>query len=51
MSLLQKWLAGMVALGAIYLVATNPDAIYKGASAFRNATAGSIVDITTGGKK
>lgn len=50
MTLAQKWLAWLVGLGALYLVTAKPDAIYKGAQAFRSATAGSIVDVTTGGK-
>jgi hypothetical protein len=50
MSLLQKWLAGLIALGAGYLVFTNPNAFYKVAQGARSLTAGSIVDVTTGGK-
>lgn len=51
MTLLQKWLAGLIGLGALYLVGTNPDGFYKAASGVRQLTAGSIVDVTTGGKK
>lgn len=50
MTIVQKWLAALVGLGALYLVVTKPDAIFKGAQAFRSATAGSVVDVTTGGK-
>lgn len=48
MSLVQKWLLGLVSLGAGYMVLANPDALVKGANAFRSVTAGSIVDVTTG---
>jgi hypothetical protein len=41
---------GLLGLGAGYLVFTNPDAFYKAATGFRSLTAGSIVDVTTGGK-
>lgn len=50
MTLLQKWLAGLIGLGAGYLVLTNPNGFYKAASGLRSLTAGSIVDVTTGGK-
>lgn len=50
MPLLQKWMLGLLGLGALYLVAANSSAIYKGAQAFRSVTAGSIADVTTGGK-
>jgi len=50
MTLVQKWMLGLIALGAGYLVVTNPNGFYKAATGFRNLTAGSIVDVTTGGK-
>jgi hypothetical protein len=50
MSLLQKWMMGLLGLGAGYLVFTNPNAFYKAATGFRSLTAGSIADVTTGGK-
>lgn len=49
-SLLQKWMLALVGLGAGYLVFTNPNAFYKAATGLRSLTAGSIVDVTTGGK-
>jgi hypothetical protein len=49
MTLLQKWMLSLIALGAGYMVAANPDAFYKAATGFRSLTAGSIVDVTTGG--
>ncbi len=50
MPLLQKWLLGLTLLGAGYLVFTHPNAFYKAANGLRSLTAGSIVDVTTGGK-
>lgn len=50
MSLIQKWMMGILGLGALYLVAANPDAFYKGAKGFETLTAGSVVAVTTGGK-
>jgi hypothetical protein len=50
MTLVQKWLTGLIALGAGYLVFTNPNGFYKAAQGLRSLTAGSIVDVTTGGK-
>lgn len=50
MSLIQKWLLGLTMLGAGFLVAQNPNAFYKAASGIRSLTAGSIVDVTTGGR-
>lgn len=51
MPLAQKWAAWLVGLGAGYLVLTNPDSFYKVASGLKNLTAGSVVSVTTGGKK
>ena len=50
MTLVQKWMLALVGLGAGFLVFTNPEGFYKAASGFRSLTAGSIVDVTTGGK-
>jgi hypothetical protein len=50
MSLLQKWMLGLVGLGAGFLVLTNPNGFYKFATGARQLVAGSIVDVTTGGK-
>jgi hypothetical protein len=40
----------LVGLGAAYLVITNPNGFYKAATGIRSLAAGSIVDVTTGGK-
>ena len=50
MTIVQKWLAGMIGLGALYLVVANPEGFYKATTGLRKLTAGSIVDVTTGGK-
>lgn len=51
MTLLQKWLLGLLGLGALGLVVAKPDAVYKVGSGIRNATAGSVADIINAGKK
>lgn len=50
MGLAQKWTLGLIALGAFYLVVTNPNGFYKATQGLRQLTAGSVVDVTTGGK-
>ena len=50
MPLAQKWLGWLVGLAAFGLVLANPNAFYKGATAIRNVTAGSIQDVTSGAK-
>lgn len=50
MPLLQKWLLWLVVLGAGGMVLAKPEAAYKLMSGARQLTAGSIVDVTTGGK-
>jgi hypothetical protein len=47
----QKWLGGLTALGALYIVVVNPRGFASGAAALQKLTAGSIVSISTGGKK
>lgn len=51
MSLVQKWVMGLMVLGAGYMVLANPNSFYKATQGIRQLTAGSIVDVTTGGKK
>lgn len=51
MTLLQKWIMGLMALGAGYMVLANPNSFYRATQGIRQLTAGSIVDVTTGGKK
>lgn len=48
MTIVQKWIAALVGLGAGFLVLTNPDGAYRVAQGARSLIAGSIVDVTTG---
>jgi len=50
MTIVQKWMLALVGLGAGFLVITNPNGFYKAATGIRSLVAGSIVDVTTGGK-
>lgn len=50
MGVVQKYMLWLVGLGAGYLVITNPNSFFKVATGIRSVTAGSIVDVTTGGK-
>lgn len=47
----QKWLMGMVGLGALYLVVTHPAGAYKVASGIKNLVGGTETEIITGGKR
>jgi hypothetical protein len=48
MALAQKWLLGLIGLGAGLLVFSNPDAVYKVSKGFEQLTAGSVVAVATG---
>jgi hypothetical protein len=50
MPLAQKWILALVGLGAGFLVLTNPNGFWKFTQGTRSLVAGSIVDVTTGGK-
>jgi len=50
-STLQKFLMAMSALGAGFLVVSNPAGVAAAGSAFKNIVGGTITQITTGGKK
>jgi len=41
----------LIGLGAGYLVIANPNSFYKATQGIRQLTAGSIVDVTTGGRR
>ncbi|MDB4872534.1 MAG: hypothetical protein JWL97_3538 [Gemmatimonadales bacterium] len=41
----------MSGLGALFLVVSNPNGVYKAAQAGRTLIGGTTVDIITGGKK
>jgi hypothetical protein len=48
---LQKWLLGLIGLGALYLVVTNPQGVYRAAQAGKNLIGGSETQIITGGRR
>jgi hypothetical protein len=50
-STLQKWLMGLIGLGALYLVVVNPNGFYKAATGVKQVVGGSETQIITGGKK
>lgn len=46
MSVVQKWLSGLLALGALYIVASNPTGItagFKAAQGFISGTEGTAI--------
>jgi hypothetical protein len=51
MSTIQKWLMGLLGLGALYLVVTNPNGFYKAAQGVKQVVGGTETQIITGGKK
>ncbi|MEU9022341.1 hypothetical protein [Actinomadura sp. NPDC048394] len=51
MSVLQKWLSGLIGLGALYLVVTNPNGVYKAATGLRQLIGGTEADVISGGKR
>jgi hypothetical protein len=48
---LQKWLMGLIGLGALSLVLTNPQGFYSATNGVRQLVGGSIADVQTQGKK
>jgi hypothetical protein len=51
MTTAQKWLMGLIGLGALYLVVTNPAGAYKAAQGAEQLIGGSETSIITGGNK
>lgn len=51
MTTVQKWLTGLLGLGALYLVVTNPTGFYKAATGVQRLIGGTETQIITGGKK
>ncbi len=51
MSTVQKWLTGLIGLGALYLVVTNPQGFYKAAQGVQKIVGGTETQIITGGKR
>lgn len=47
---IQKWVLGMVALGAGYLVFTHPQGFYSAAKGVEKVVGGTETQIITGGK-
>jgi hypothetical protein len=51
MTTVQKWLMGLIALGAGYLVFTNPQGFASAATGVEKVVGGSEIGIITGGKR
>lgn len=51
MSTIQKWMMGLLGLGALYLVVTNSTGFFNASKGIRNVVGGTESDIITGGKK
>jgi hypothetical protein len=47
---LSKWLMGLIGLGALFLVVTNPEGAYKAAQGVQTVVGGSETQIITGGR-
>jgi len=50
-TVIQKWLGGLIGLGALYLVVTNPAGFAKAAGGLKTLIGGSETQIITGGKR
>lgn len=50
MTTVQKWLTGMVGLGALYLVVSNPNGFASLANGTKKIVGGTETQIITGGK-
>lgn len=48
---LQKWLMGLLGLGALYLVVTNSGNFYKATTGVRQLIGGTEADVISGGTK
>jgi hypothetical protein len=51
MSVLQKWMSGLIGLGALYLVVTNPNGAYKLFTGARQFIGGTEADVISGGAR
>lgn len=51
MTTLQKWLMGLIGLGALYLVVTNASGFYKATQGVRQVVGGTESDVISGGTK
>lgn len=50
MGTLNKWLTGLLGLGALYLVVSNPNGVYRAAQAGQKLIGGTETQIVTGGR-
>lgn len=48
MSVVQKWLAGLLGLGALYIIAANPRGIASALNAGQHFVSGTLHTATTG---
>ena len=48
---IQKWLMGMLGLGALYLVVTNSSGFFKASQGVSQLVGGTETTVITGGKK
>ena len=51
MTTIQKWLMGLLGLGALYLVLVNANRFFTATKGVRNVVGGTETDIITGGQK
>jgi hypothetical protein len=51
MTVIQKWLMGLLGLGALYLVVTNPNGFYSATNGVRQLIGGTEGDVISGGKR
>lgn len=49
-STIQKWLMGLLGLGALYLVVVNSNGFFKAAQGVQTVVGGTETQIITGGK-
>lgn len=47
----QKWLVGLLGLGALYLIVTNPQGFYSATNGVRQLVGGTESDVISGGKR
>lgn len=51
MPTVQKWIMGLVGLGALYLVVQNPAGFFKAAQGVKTVVGGTETQIITGGRR
>jgi hypothetical protein len=50
-STVQKWVMGLIGLGALYLVVQNPAGFYKAATGVQTVVGGTETTVITGGRR